>query len=104
MGVHMSSNLTQSEHDNTVRAHALRLLSEGYEVRARLEGWFDPPDFINGYRPDIVAKKADRFLILEVEKGEVDWPKLEALKQFKAANPDFDLEVIYAPEIRKTGT
>lgn len=100
----MSRILTQAEHDDIVRTHALRLLSQGYEVQARLEGWFEPPDFINGYRPDIIAKKAGRILIVEVEKGEVDWPKLSALRQFVTVNPDFSLEVIPAQEERKTGT
>jgi hypothetical protein len=101
----MGRNLSQAEHDDMVRTNALRLLSEGYEVWARLEGWFDSPDFVNGYRPDIVAKKGDRYLIVEIEKGAVDWPKIVALRQFVAVNLNVELEVINASEeLRKTGT
>ena len=101
----MSRILSQAEHDDIVRTQALRLLSEGYEVRARLEGWFDPPDFINGYRPDIVAKKGDQSRIAEIEKGDVDWPKIVALRQFAAAARDTQLEVIEPPEeLKKTVT
>src|SRR5258708_5304554 len=101
----MGRDLSQAEHDDMVRTHALRLLSEGYEVWARLEGWFDPPDFVNGYRPDIVAKKGDRYRIVEIEKGPVDWPKIMALRQFVAVNRNVELQVIDSPEeLRKTGT
>lgn len=101
----MSRSLSQAEHDDIVRTQALRLLSEGYEVWARLEGWFDPPDFINGYRPDIVAKKGDQYRIIEIEKGDVDWPKIMAFRQFVTSNQNTELQVIESPEeLRKTGT
>jgi hypothetical protein len=101
----MSRDLSQAEHDDMVRTHALRLLSEGNEVWARLDGWFDPPDFINGYRPDIVAKKGDNYQIVEIEKGPVDWPKIMALRQFVAATRNVALQIIELPEeLRKTGT
>jgi hypothetical protein len=54
----------------------------GYEVRARVEGWFEAPDYINEYRPDIVARKDDCLLIVEVKKSESDWPKIAALERF----------------------
>ena len=47
----MTAQLTADRHDHVVHQQVLRLLSQGYQVKARLEGWFDPPDFINGYRP-----------------------------------------------------
>lgn len=101
----MGRYLSQAEHDDMVRKHALRLLSEGFEVRARLEGWFDPPDFVNGYRPDIVARKGDWCQIVEIEKGPIDWPKIVAFRQFEAANENIELKVIDSPEeLRKTGT
>jgi hypothetical protein len=78
---------------------------EGYEVWARLEGWFEAPEFVNGYRPDIVGRKGNDYLIIEIEKGEVDWPKVSALRQFQTNNPNVKLEVISVrQELRKTGT
>ena len=77
----MQSGSSKIEHDEAVRLFALQLQSQGYDVRARVEGWFQPPDYVNGYRPDIVVKKGAQFLLIEVEKGEVDWPKISALER-----------------------
>ena len=76
---------------------ALKLLHDGYEVRARVEGYFELPDPINGYRPDVVAHTPDgQYVIVEVKKGEVDWPKLEALQRFATEHPEYELRVIDA--------
>jgi hypothetical protein len=102
----MTADLTPAEHDDIVREEALSLLSQGYSVQARLEGWFDPPDVINGYRPDIVARKDNQVQIVEVEKGEVDWPKISAFELYVKSNPGVKLRTIPAwrDRIRKTGT
>ena len=90
----MTAQLTTDRHDHMVRQHVLRLLSQGYQVKARLEGWFDPPNFINGYRPDIIATKDDECLIVEVKKGDIDWPKIAALEHFRGEHPKFKLQVV----------
>lgn len=102
----MSVDLTPAEHDDIVRTEALSLLSQGYSVQARLEGWFDSPDIINGYRPDIIARRGDQLLIVEVEKGETDWPKISAFELYARSNPGVELRTIPAwrDRIRKTGT
>jgi len=102
----MNRSLNPSEHDDIVRTHALRLLSEGYEVYARIEGWFEQPEIIAGYRPDIIARKNTRSLILEVEKGAIDWPKITAFQQFVSTHPEYELTIISPAEseLRKTGT
>ncbi|HEV7218759.1 MAG: hypothetical protein ACHP8A_14660 [Terriglobales bacterium] len=74
--------VTQHAHDEAVRQYALRLLSNGYDVTARVEGWFNAPEYVYGYRPDIVAKKGDQVLIVEIKKSETDWPKISALQRF----------------------
>jgi hypothetical protein len=33
---------------------------------------------------------------IEVEKGDVDWPKLESLQRFAAEHPEYELRVIDA--------
>ena len=42
--------LSVNEHDRAVRHYAMRMLADGFEVKARVEGWFQEPDTIGGYR------------------------------------------------------
>ncbi len=77
----MQHHISNTEHDEAVRLFAMQLQSQGYDVRARVEGWFQAPDYVNGYRPDIVIKKGTHLLLIEVKKGEVDWPKISALER-----------------------
>lgn len=86
--------LSISEHDRAVRHYAMRMLADGYDVQARVEGWFQEPDTISGYRPDIVARKDDHFVIIEIKKGEIDWPKIKALEAFASGRPEFQLQLI----------
>jgi len=90
------------EHDRAVRHYAMRMLADGYEVKARVEGWFQEPDIIGGYRPDIVARRGDTFIIIEIEKGEIDWPKIKALEAFASVRPEFQLQLI-TPEALQNG-
>ena len=87
------------EHDEAVRLCALDLLARGHEVRARVEGWFDAPDYINGYRPDIVARMGSQFIIIEVKKGEVDWPKISAFEDFVTNNHAFQMKVLTPADV-----
>lgn len=88
---------SRHDHDRLVLLQALELLHAGYEVRARVEGYFQLPDPINGYRPDVVAQTPEgHYVIVEVKKGDVDWPKLEALQRFAAEHPHCELRVIDA--------
>src|SRR5690348_16449994 len=88
---------SQNVHDEAVRRYALDLLAVGYHVNARVAGWFDEPDFISGYRPDIVAHLNDRFVIVEIKKGAMDWPKISALEQYVRDNHSFEIR-IFAPD------
>ena len=90
----MTAQLRIDRHDQEVRQQVLKLLGEGYHVKARMDGWFDPPDVINGYRPDIVAYKGTDWIIIEVKKAETDWPKIAALEQFHGENPNYKLCII----------
>ncbi|OFW10386.1 MAG: hypothetical protein A3H96_02225 [Acidobacteria bacterium RIFCSPLOWO2_02_FULL_67_36] len=90
-------SIPHDDHDRAVLLQALKLLHDGYAVRARVEGYFQLPDPIYGYRPDVVAQTAEgHYVIVEVKKGEVDWPKLEALQRFAAEHPEYELRVIDA--------
>lgn len=93
--------LSVSEHDRAVRHYAMRMLADGYDVQARVEGWFQEPETIGGYRPDIVARKDDHFIIIEIKKGEIDWPKIKALEVFASRRPEFQLQLI-TPETVST--
>jgi REase_AHJR-like len=90
----MAHLVTRTEHDHWVRTIAIELLANGYEVRARVEGWFDAPEILNGYRPDIIAMKGNHTLILEVKKGEVDWPKISALERWEQEHNGYELCVV----------
>ena len=57
---------SQSKHDAKVRNIARDLTAKGFEVQADLKG-YKKPDTINGYRPDVVAKKGKQKRIIEVE-------------------------------------
>jgi len=89
-----SKGLTPLEHDRLVREEALKLVLAGYEVDARIEGWFVPPKPIFGYRPDIFAKRGGSTVVVEVTKGAGDWPKISALERFAHENPKVDVRVI----------
>ncbi len=88
---------TKFQHDEAVRLYALQLLAQGYDVRARVEGWFQAPEYVNGYRPDIVARKGSEWVLIEVKKGEVDWPKISAFERFQHERHEFKLLVV-SPE------
>jgi hypothetical protein len=90
-------SITRDDHDRVVLLQALKLLHDGYEVRARVDGYFQLPDPIYGYRPDVVAQTREgHYIIVEVKKGDVDWPKLEALQRFATEHPEYELRVIDA--------
>ncbi len=91
------------DHDEAVRLCALKLVSDGHRVQARVEGWFDPPDLISGYRPDIIANMEGHFIIIEVKKGDIDWPKISALERFVSKNRAYAIKVITPDEILKLG-
>ena len=90
----MAPSLSQFDHDHKVREQALLLLTQGYSVAARVEGWFIEPEPILGYTPDIVAKKEGQLLIVEVKKGPIDWPKIVALQRFAEEHPECRLDII----------
>ncbi len=88
------------EHDRGVRHYAMRMLADGYDVKARVDGWFPEPDVICGYRPDIVACKGNECVIVEIKKGDIDWPKIKALEAFTSARPEFRLLLITPEQLR----
>ena len=87
------------EHDRAVRHYAMQMLAKGYDVKARVDGWFQEPDIIGGYRPDIVASKGTTLVIVEIKKGEIDWPKIKALEAFASNKPEIDLRLITPEEL-----
>ena len=93
----MSTNeLNPLDHDRLVRVEALKLQSDGYEVSARIPSWFSVPDAIYGYRPDIIAMKGRKVIIVEVKKGAIDWPKISALERYSHENPNVELRIVGA--------
>jgi hypothetical protein len=90
----MELSAVKLRHDEAVQRLALQLLSNGFDVEARIEGWFNPPEVINGYRPDIIARMGNEVLIIEVKKGTVDWPKIAALEQFEKEREHLHVRVL----------
>jgi hypothetical protein len=86
--------LSPNEHDRIVREEALKLLHDGFDVQARLGGWFKRPAPVHGYRPDIFASKDGKQLIVEVTKGSIDWPKTSALERYAHENPDIEVRIL----------
>jgi hypothetical protein len=57
---------SQSKHDAKVLAEARKLQREQYDVSADIAGYKKPPRRGN-YIPDVVAKKGQKEIIIEVE-------------------------------------
>lgn len=93
----MSPARSKLEHDHKVREQALILLSQGYTVAARLEGWFEEPQAISGYSPDIVAQRDNEHVIVEVKKGPIDWPKIVALQKYAEEHPEWEVRIVEVP-------
>jgi hypothetical protein len=87
------------KHAAKLREEAFRYLLDGYAVQAIVEGWFERPDYINGYLPDIVACKEGKCIIIEVkipEEEQRDTPKLLAFEDLVRHSPDWQLRVVSA--------
>ena len=67
----LRSRRAQEAHDKGVRAEALELHRDGWNVRADLSGWSKPP-LIGRHRPDVYATKRGHTRIVEIETNEQD--------------------------------
>ena len=63
------SKQSQSRHDAEVRKTANSLKRRGFDVKADIKGFSQPPT-IGGYRPDVTAVKGQEKKIVEVETTE----------------------------------
>lgn len=88
---------SQVEHDKAVRHCALFLTTSGHNVKARVEGWFEAPTYINGYRPDILVQQDNHWFIIEVKKSEADWPKISAFEQYVCSHNNFTV-MVFTPQ------
>ena len=74
----------KSRHDKSVSKSAEWYENQGYKVKADIEGW-DKPKTIGGYRPDLIAKKGKKEVILEVETPQTvkkDYKQWQAFKEY----------------------
>ena len=60
------SKQQKSKHDKALQSSANYYQNQGYKVDAALKG-YNQPKTINGKRPDLIAKKQGKEIILEVE-------------------------------------
>lgn len=88
------SPLSLLEHDNSVRREVVKLLADGFAVRARLTQGFQQPAPVHGYRPDIEAVKGKEQIIVEVIKEAIDWPKLSALERYAHEKPNVTVRFV----------
>lgn len=56
----------QTKHDKGVQSTAKYYESQGYKVEADISG-FNAPSTLNSRRPDVIAKKGSKKVIIEVE-------------------------------------
>ncbi len=56
----------QSRHDEAVRRSAAQYKARGYKVQADIEG-FPQPNLLGGRRPDLVAEKGRKKVVVEFE-------------------------------------
>lgn len=87
------------KHEARLKKEAFGYLLKGYEVRAALEGWFEKPQTIEGYLPDIVACRHGHYIIVEVETSatrEAGTPKITALRGFVGRTRGYDLKIVIA--------
>ena len=94
------SKNSQSKHDKAVRARAKSLESQGFEVKADISG-FDQPPTIRKFRPDILATKGKQRRIEEIETTDSvdnarDVKQQQAFKQSAKAskNTTFKRDVV----------
>lgn len=90
------------QHEEALRHFVFVLMRDGYDVKARIEGWFEAPEVIYGYRPDIIARKGTHTLIIEIKKADTDWPKIAALQRFQEEHADYELRVFTPDEVEDT--
>lgn len=60
------SKRQQNKHDNEIKRLAKYYQGQGYKIDADIKD-FDKPNTIYGRRPDIIAKKKGKTVIVEVE-------------------------------------
>lgn len=89
----------QSTHNKKVREEAQKYDNKGYKVYAdHLEKWGRPQPR-NGYIPDVVAKKAGKEIITEVETEESvkeDQDQIEAFERYAREHANVKFELVIA--------
>ena len=77
--------LAWRKHAAKLQEEAFRYLLDGYVVRALVEGWFERPEYINGFLPDMIVCKGEKCTIIQVESPEQqerDTPKILAFEDY----------------------
>lgn len=78
----------QSKHDAAVKSSADYYRRQGYKVQADIAG-YDQPKTLNGRRPDVIAQKGKKEVVLEVEtpsSDKSDRAQHRAFKKYADAN------------------
>lgn len=79
-----------------LRSMIPRLEADGYAVFLHPPRDVLPP-FLDRQRPDLVAFKGDRKVLLQVARQEGGGAKAERLHKALAAHPDWEFRLVYAP-------
>ncbi len=90
----------QLDHDKCVESKVLAWKKDGYIVFADIEGWEKPIE-IEGYVPDVIARKHGVARICEIETDdtlESHRPQLEALKKYAENLPGASFWLFLAQE------
>jgi hypothetical protein len=76
------SKRQQNKHDNAVKKSAEYYEKQNYSVDADIKG-YNKPKTINGRRPDLIAKKGKKEIIVEVETSDSINKDIKQRQEFK---------------------
>lgn len=91
-------SIQQSKHDQKVEEEAIKYKEQGYDVWADIQGWSQPA-LRNNHCPDVVAKKTQKEIIIEVETEdsiETDTEQIESFKRYASARPNTEFKLVIA--------
>lgn len=78
---------------------ARQLVAEGYDVVVQ-PGWDDLPPDIARFQPDLLARKDDRIVVVEVKSRQPDGSarsRVEALAEAVRSHPDLHFKLVIGP-------
>ena len=94
------SNITESLHEQKIRSKAQELSEKGYKVLIE-PSISELPFDLGEYRPDLIARKNDEGIVLDVKNSLKRWPisRFQAIAEQIAAHPGWRFILIKSDDI-----